>query len=145
MNWALEPKAFWNHVKEVARSFEVRLGVEDNKCGFSFATEIILADLVLVFGPNVTFLDVNNQMCSGKTSLLLKTSRLLLVLLVFVRTFLHGSFADQSADDASTNVPNVAQVTFLFWPIARRYRYLTYTGAMQSLVSFPHRSFADVR
>ena len=145
MNWALEPKAFWNHVKEVARSFEVRLGVEDNKCGFSFATEIILADLVLVFGPNLTFLDVNNQMCSGKTSLLLKTSRLLLVLLVFVRTFLHGSFADQSADDASTNVPNVAQVTFLFWPIARRYRYLTYTGAMQSLVSFPHRSFADVR
>jgi len=58
-------------------------------------------------------------------------------------SFSHRSFANQSANDASTNVPNVAQVTFLFWPIARRYRYLTYTGAMESLVSFSHRSFAD--
>jgi len=35
-------------------------------------------------------------------------------------SFSHDSFADQSANDDSANVPNVAQVTFLFWPIARR-------------------------
>ena len=46
-----------------------------------------------------------------------------------VRSFSHDSFADQSANDASANVPNVSQVTFLFWPIARRYRYLTFNGA----------------
>jgi len=69
LNWALElPKASWNHVKEVAGSFEVRLGVNgDNKCGFSFATEITLSDLALIFGTtNLTVLDVNNQQCSGR-------------------------------------------------------------------------------
>jgi len=55
----------------------------------------------------------------------------------------HPSFADQSADDASANVPTVSQVTYLFWPIARRYRCLTYTSATGSLVSFSHPSFAD--
>jgi len=60
--------ASWNCVKEVAGGgFEVRLGAEgDHKCGFSFATEITLADLVLVCGPTMTVLDVNNQKCSGK-------------------------------------------------------------------------------
>ena len=60
-----------------------------------------------------------------------------------VRSCPHVSFADQSANDASANVPNVAQVTLLFWPIARRYRNLTYTRAKESLVSFSHHSFAD--
>ena len=49
----------------------------------------------------------------------------------------------QSADDASANVPNDSQVTFPFWPIARRYRFLTYAFAKESLVSFLHPSFAD--
>jgi hypothetical protein len=40
-----------------------------------------------------------------------------------VRTFLHPSFADQSANCASANVPNVAQVTFLSCLIAMRCRY----------------------
>jgi hypothetical protein len=52
------------------------------------------------------------------------------------------SLVNQSADDASANVPNVSQVTSLSWPIAMRYRYLTYAIAEESLVSFPHRSFA---
>jgi hypothetical protein len=68
LNWALDlPMASWNCVKEVAGGgFEVRLGAEgDHKCGFSFATEITLADLVLVCGPTMTVLDVNNQKCSG--------------------------------------------------------------------------------
>ena len=47
------------------------------------------------------------------------------------------------ADDASTNVRNDSQVTFPFWPIARRYRNLMLHGAMESLVSFPRRSIAD--
>jgi len=34
-----------------------------------------------------------------------------------IRTFLHPSFADQSANDASTNVPNDSQVISVFWPI----------------------------
>jgi hypothetical protein len=69
LNWALDlPMASWNCVKIVGGGgFEVRLGVEgDNKCGFSFATEITLADLVLVVGPTTTVLDVNSQKCSGK-------------------------------------------------------------------------------
>jgi len=60
-----------------------------------------------------------------------------------LRSFPHRSFADQSADATASNVPNVTQVTFLFWPIAMRYRYLTYAIAEESLVSFPHRSFAE--
>jgi hypothetical protein len=42
-----------------------------------------------------------------------------------VRSLPRPSFADQSANDASVNVPNVSQVIYLYWPIARRYRYLT--------------------
>ena len=34
-----------------------------------------------------------------------------------IRIFLHPSFADQSANDASTNVPNDSQVISVFWPI----------------------------
>jgi len=37
-------------------------------------------------------------------------------------SFPNLSFADQSADDASADVP---QVTSVFWPILMRYRYLT--------------------
>ena len=58
-------------------------------------------------------------------------------------SFPHRSFADQSNDDASANVPTVSQVTYLFWPIASRCRCLTYTSATGSLVSFSHPSFAD--
>ena len=54
----------------------------------------------------------------------------------------HRSFADQSADDASANVPNISQVTFLSWPIASRYRCFGHV-TLESLVSFPHPSFAD--
>jgi len=60
-----------------------------------------------------------------------------------VRTFSNPSFTDQSADALSSNVLNDSQVTYLSWPIARRYRYLTFNGANESLVSFPHPSFAD--
>ena len=55
----------------------------------------------------------------------------------------HRSYADQSANDASANVPNVSQVTSVFWPIAMRYRHLTYAVAQESLVSFLHPPFAD--
>jgi hypothetical protein len=55
----------------------------------------------------------------------------------------HPSFADQSANDASANVPNVSQVTFLFWPIARRYRILMPNAQKFRVTSFPHPSFAD--
>jgi len=34
-----------------------------------------------------------------------------------IRIFLHPSFADQSANDASANVPNDSQVISVFWPI----------------------------
>jgi hypothetical protein len=40
-------------------------------------------------------------------------------------SFQHPSFADQSANDASANIPNDSQVTSVSWPIARRYRHLT--------------------
>ena len=59
-----------------------------------------------------------------------------------VRSFPHSSFADQSANNASSNVPNVAQVTLLSWPIARRYRTFLHR-TLKSLVSFSHDSFAD--
>jgi len=58
------------------------------------------------------------------------------------RTFLLPSFTDQSADDASANVPNDSQVTYLFWPIARRLRSLKHQ-ILESLVKrLPHTSFA---
>ena len=60
-----------------------------------------------------------------------------------VRSFPHPPFADQSADDASANVPNVSQVTFLFWPIASRYRYLKSLVAKSPVRRFPHTSFAN--
>jgi len=33
-------------------------------------------------------------------------------------SFPHRSFAEQSANDASANVPNDSQVTSVFWPFA---------------------------
>ena len=58
------------------------------------------------------------------------------------RTFLLPSFTDQSADDASANVPNDSQVTYLFWPIARRLRSLKHQ-ILESLVKrLLHTSFA---
>ena len=59
-----------------------------------------------------------------------------------VRSFPHPSFADQSANDTSANVPNDSQVTLLSWPIASRYRDLLHQK-LESLVTFPHLSFAD--
>jgi hypothetical protein len=55
----------------------------------------------------------------------------------------HPSFADQSADDASANVPNISQVTFLSWPIASRYRCLLLMNLKFWVISFLGPSFAD--
>jgi hypothetical protein len=60
-----------------------------------------------------------------------------------VRSLPHPSFADQSANDASANVPNVSQVTSVFWPTARGCRSLGPTTPKFRVRSFPHRSFAD--
>jgi len=54
--------ALWDCIKIVEGGFEVRLGVKgDHSCGFIFASKVTLADLVLVFGPTMIVLDVNNQ------------------------------------------------------------------------------------
>jgi len=58
------------------------------------------------------------------------------------RTFLLPSFTDQSADDASANVPNDSQVTYLFWPIARRLRSLKHQILESPVKRLPHTSFA---
>ena len=59
-------------------------------------------------------------------------------------SFPHRSFADQSANDASANVPIVSQVIFPFWNVGSRYRYLMSEIAVKSPVrSFPYTSFAD--
>jgi hypothetical protein len=58
-----------------------------------------------------------------------------------VRIFPHPSFSDQSADDASANVP---QVTLLSWKTAKTSGPLTFAVAATSPVrTFPHTSFAD--
>ena len=98
LNWALDlPMASWNCVNVVAGGgLEVRLGIKgDHKCGFSFATEITLADLVLVFGPTMAVLDVNSLKCSGKKipfSFIVRTFALTLLwwtgsLMMFLRNF----------------------------------------------------------
>ena len=78
LNWARDlPIASWNCVKKVHRGrLEVRLGLHgevrlglhgDNACGLNFAREFTLTDLVLVFGPSITVLDVNGQNeCTGE-------------------------------------------------------------------------------
>jgi len=60
----------------------------------------------------------------------------------FPAPFFCGPVA-QSADDASTNVPNASQVTFLFWPIASRYRCLKHGIPIFLVRSLLHPSFAD--
>ena len=60
-----------------------------------------------------------------------------------VRSIPQPSLADQSANDASANVPNDSQVTFLFWPIARRNRCLLHRIPKFRVRSFPLPSFAD--
>ena len=60
-----------------------------------------------------------------------------------IRTFLHPSFADLSADDASANVPNDSQATFLFWPIARSLRSFMPAVRILRVRTFSHPSFTD--
>jgi hypothetical protein len=60
-----------------------------------------------------------------------------------VRSFPRSSFADQSANDAFANVPNVSQVTSLFWPIASRFRDLEQRIPEFRVRSFQYSSFAD--
>ena len=60
-----------------------------------------------------------------------------------IRTFLHPSFTDQSADDDTANVPNVSQVTFRFWQIASRCRCFLHLAPNFRVRSFPQSSFAD--
>jgi hypothetical protein len=105
LNWALElPKASWKHVKEVTGSFEVRVGASgDSKCGFKFATKITLVDLVLVFGPTLIVLDVNDQMCSGTMSLLLKTS--------------YASFEDFSSFVSTSGYGQNLSAPFFYGPV----------------------------
>jgi hypothetical protein len=70
LNWDSElPKASWNCVTEFSGGFEVRLGAQGNhSCGFAFVEEVTIADLMLVFGPTITLLDVNYQdKCTGKS------------------------------------------------------------------------------
>jgi len=60
----------------------------------------------------------------------------------FPAPFFCGPVA-QSANDASANVPNASQVTFLFWPIASRYRCLKHGIPIFLVRSLLHPSFAD--
>jgi hypothetical protein len=59
--------ASWNYVTRGTVGTEVQLGLKGTApCGFRFASEVALADLVHVFGPTLATLDVNRQKCTGE-------------------------------------------------------------------------------